>query len=166
MTQVITWDEAVSEKGAWTSFIWFGAILTLSNSLSEFGVTSLLGNKVEIFIAQYSNVLKVTMLIVIFFFLHYLFASITAYISVMYSVFLIILINAGVPALVASLYLGFVGILSAGLTHYGIGSAPIFYSSGYSSTKSWWSMGLLISIINLLLWTVVGTVWWRTLGWL
>lgn len=165
LTQVITWDDAVTEKGAWNSFIWFGAILTLSNALSEFGVTSLLGSKVEVFIAQYSNVIKITMLIVIFFFLHYLFASITAYISVMYSVFLMILIGAGVPPLISALYLGFVAILSAGLTHYGIGSAPIFYSSGYSSTKSWWSMGLIISIINLLLWTVVGAIWWRMLGW-
>lgn len=166
VTRVISWDDAVGEKGAWTSFIWFGAILTMSNALSEFGVTSLLGNKVEMFIADYSSYIKITMLILIFFFLHYLFASITAYISVMYSVFLIIMINAGVPSLVSALYLGFVAILSAGVTHYGIGSGPIFYSSGYLSTKSWWRIGIIISLINLVLWTVVGAIWWRTLGWL
>ncbi len=166
LTQVITWEDAVTEKGAWNSFVWFGAILTLSNALSDFGVTTLLGKNVEVFIAQYSNVIKIIMLIGIFFFLHYLFASITAYISVMYSVFLLIMINAGLPPLISALYLGFVAILSAGLTHYGIGSAPIFYSSGYSSTKSWWKIGLVISVINLLLWTAIGSVWWRVLGWL
>jgi DASS family divalent anion:Na+ symporter len=166
VTRVISWDDAAGEKGAWTSFIWFGAILTMSNALSEFGITTLLGNKVEMFIAQYSSLIKIVMLVIIFFFLHYLFASITAYISVMYSVFLIILINTGVPSLVASLYLGFVAILSAGLTHYGVGSAPIFYSSGYLSTKSWWKVGFIVSIFNLLIWTFIGGMWWRTLGWL
>ena len=166
LTGVITWDDAAGEKGAWTSFIWFGAILTLSNSLSEFGVTGVLGGKMDVLVAGYSFHIKIAVLTAVFFLLHYLFASITAYICVMYSVFLMIMINAGAPPLVSAIYLGFVAILSSGTTHYGIGSGPILYSSGYLDTKSWWRIGLIMSLVNLTLWTVVGGLWWKYLGWL
>ena len=116
-------------------------------------------------IADYSVMIKIASLVVIFFFLHYLFASITAYISVMYTPFLIILVKAGVAPVIAALYLGFIAILSASLTHYSIGSAPIFYSSGYSSTKEWWKIGFIMSIMHLAIWTSVGAFWWRLLGW-
>ena len=54
--------------------------------------------------------------------------------------------------------------LMAAITHYGIGSAPIFFGSGYMSVGQWWRNGFLMSIVILLIWLTIGPRWWGLLG--
>lgn len=59
------------------------------------------------------------------------------------------------------------GFLSTGLgslTHYGAGPAPVLYGSGYVELSDWWKVGFMMSVVNILIWMIVGALWWKLLG--
>jgi DASS family divalent anion:Na+ symporter len=33
------------------------------------------------------------------------------------------------------------------------------------SQWTWWRLGFVASVFNLLIWTLVGGTWWKVLGW-
>ena len=69
------------------------------------------------------------------------------------------------PMLLA-LVLAFACSLMMSLTHYGTGTAPIIFGSGYTTLNEWWTAGAVMSVVNLLLLVVVGGVWWTMLGYI
>ncbi|HEY4579695.1 MAG TPA: anion permease, partial [Candidatus Acidoferrales bacterium] len=54
--------------------------------------------------------------------------------------------------------------LAASLTHYGTTPAPIIFGAGYMSQGTWWKLGLTVSVMNIVIWSVVGFGWWKLLG--
>jgi DASS family divalent anion:Na+ symporter len=60
--------------------------------------------------------------------------------------------------------LAFFSNLNAGLTHYGTGSAPVFFGAGYVAPGAWWKLGFLISLVNIAIWLGLGSVWWKVIG--
>ena len=40
----------------------------------------------------------------------------------------------------------------------------IIFGSGYATLNEWWIAGAIMSVINLLLLLLVGSIWWSTLG--
>lgn len=165
VTGVLTMEDAVSDKGVWRTFTWFSTLIMLSGFLSTFGLISWLGDQIDNVINVERNISTMVFMLVAFFFVHYFFASATTLISTLYATFLLVLFKVGIPPLVAALSLGFVGILSSGLTHFGIASAPIFFGAGYMSTKTWWFLGFWVGIANFIIWSVISIFWWKMLGW-
>jgi DASS family divalent anion:Na+ symporter len=104
-------------------------------------------------------------LLLIYFYAHYGFASITAHVTAMYTPFLLVVLAAGAPISVAVLSLAFFSNLSASLTHYGTTPAPIYFGADYVKQRTWWSLGFLVSIPNMLIWLLAGAAWWKILGW-
>jgi DASS family divalent anion:Na+ symporter len=88
----------------------------------------------------------------------------TTHMIALYVPFLAILLTSGAPAALAAYALMFYTNLSASLTHYGTTHSPIIFAAGYVSVGRWWRVGLLISFVNLAIWTVVGFVWWKIIG--
>ena len=70
----------------------------------------------------------------------------------------------GAPPLLAALSLGYFSNLFAGTTHYGTGPAPILFGSGYVDLATWWKLGALLSVVNILIWLTAGGLWWKLLG--
>ena len=66
-------------------------------------------------------------------------------------------------ALIA-LLLAYFSNLDAGITHYGTGSAPVYFGAGYVPQITWWRLGLLISFLNLVIWLGLGPLWWKLIG--
>ena len=60
--------------------------------------------------------------------------------------------------------MGFLSNLFSSLTHYGSGPAPVLFGSGYVELGTWWKLGALTGVINLLIWLVVGGLWWKLIG--
>ena len=58
----------------------------------------------------------------------------------------------------------FLSIFSSGLTHFGLSSAPIFYSNSYLKVKTWWYSGFIISIMYIIIWITIGSIWWKIIG--
>ncbi|MDF7665900.1 anion permease [Bifidobacterium sp. ESL0745] len=78
--------------------------------------------------------------------------------------FAVILVSLGVPPIVATMLLGLLTCISPGMTHYGTGTASIYYSTGYVSQKEWWKVGFIVSLVNLVIYAGVGTLWWKLIG--
>jgi DASS family divalent anion:Na+ symporter len=83
----------------------------------------------------------------------------------MFIPFLVVTIAMGAPAGLAVLLLAYFSNLNASLTHFGTTSGPIYFGAGYVEQKNWWTVGLLASFANILIWTVAGLTWWKILGW-
>lgn len=164
LTSVLTWEDVKSEKGAWDTIVWFAVLVMMASSLNQLG-----------FIAWFSDLVKNKMgdmdwhyaypvLVGVYFFSHYLFASATAHVAAMYAALLAVGISLGVPPLLLALMLGFTGSIYGTLTHYGHGPAPVFFGSGYVELKTWWGYGLVIGLIMLGIYLVVGTSWMTLIG--
>ena len=164
VAKVIHFEDNLADKGAWHTFIWFGTLVMLSDFLSKFGLMTWFGSKLQFFLMSSSPVNSLIILSLIYFYIHYFFASTTAHISVLLPTFLVLFINAGVPGVIAALILSFLSTLSSGLTHFGLSSTPIFFGAGYMRTKDWWYIGLVTSIVYLLIWGGVGGMWWKLLN--
>jgi len=85
-------------------------------------------------------------------------------VTALYPGFLAAALVGGVPPLLAALALAYFSNLDAGITHYGTGSAPVFFGAGYVRQGEWWRIGFLISIVNLIIWMGVGMWWWKVIG--
>jgi DASS family divalent anion:Na+ symporter len=164
VTKVVNFEDNLADKGAWHTFIWFGTLVMLSDFLSKFGLMALIGTKLQFLFTGISPIVSLTILTLIYFYLHYLFASTTAHMSILLPTFLVLFINAGVPGLLGSLVLSFLSTLSAGLTHFGLSSTPIFFTACQMKTKDWWYIGFATSILYLLVWGTIGVAWWKLIN--
>jgi DASS family divalent anion:Na+ symporter len=62
------------------------------------------------------------------------------------------------------LALGFISSLCGCLTHYAAGPSPIFFGAGYTDVKTWWKIGFWISLVHMVIWVGIGSIWWKVLG--
>lgn len=161
---VLKWEDIITEKSAWDTFIWMAVLIMLSDQLSKLGVTSWFGQKLQKGVSGLSWINVFILVSLFYFYAHYFFASMTAHISAMYGTFLVVAINSGAPAFYIALFLGVGSSLSAGLTHYGTGTAPVYFGTNYVTTAEWWRVGFIVSIVNLLIWGIIGGAWWKILN--
>jgi DASS family divalent anion:Na+ symporter len=88
----------------------------------------------------------------------------TGHVTALYPAFLAATLAAGVPPVMAALVLAYFSNLNAAMTHYGTGSAPVFFGAGYVRQAEWWRLGFLISLVNLVIWLGIGPLWWKLVG--
>jgi DASS family divalent anion:Na+ symporter len=162
--KVIEWKDIVEEKGAWDTLVWMGSLMTLADGLLRAGFIPWFAKSVSGSIVGMNWIWAMLILILVYFYAHYAFASMTAQVTAMYVPFLSVAAAAGAPHLLASLSLGFLSQLSGGLTHYADAGAPIYFGAGYVSQTEWWRNGFIISVVNLLVFVGVGSVWWKIIG--
>ncbi len=164
LANVISWDDLVSERKAWDALIWFAPMVMMADALNETGVVKFLSGKLFHGLAGWPWPLVLLALVVAYLYVHYSFASMTAHVTALYPGFLAAALAGGVPPLLAALPLAYFSNLNAGITHYGTGSAPIYFGAGYVAQGDWWRLGFLISIVNLVIWMGVGMWWWKLIG--
>ena len=107
---------------------------------------------------------SVAILVLLYVFIHYFFASNTAHISALFASFFGVGVALGAPPLMFGLFLGFSSSLCASLTHYGTGSVPVLFGSGYVSMGEWWKWGFVVTVVNLLVFSLGCAAWWKLLG--
>jgi DASS family divalent anion:Na+ symporter len=164
LAKVLAWDDLLDERRAWDALIWFAPLVMMSDALNETGVIKYFSEKLFRLAGGWPWPLVLILLIVAYLYVHYIFASMTAHVTALYPGFLAAALAGGVPPLVAALPLAYFSNLNAGITHYGTGSAPVYFGAGYVSQGDWWRIGLLISIVNLVIWMGVGIWWWKLIG--
>ncbi len=161
---VIDWGDVLGERSAWDVFIWYGGMMMMGKALGESGITKKFAEASASFTAGWQWWVALGILLLIYFYAHYGFASITTHVTAMYIPFLVVVLAAGTPPFLAVLALASFSNLSASLTHYGTVSGPIYFGAGYVSQRDWWRLGLIASWVNISIWTVIGFVWWKLLG--
>ncbi|MGB9700962.1 MAG: anion permease [Thermodesulfobacteriota bacterium] len=164
LTGVIKWDDVLAEKGAWDALIWFGGLVMMAGQLNTLGFMKWFATSVGGGLAGWTWLAALIVLMLVYFYSHYGFASTTAHITAMYVPFLTVAIAAKVPPYLAVLTLAFFSALNAGITHYGTGPAPIYFNAGYLDQRTWWKLGLIVSFVNIAIWMGVGFPWWKLLG--
>lgn len=164
LTSVLTWEDIKAEKGAWDTIVWFATLVMMASSLNELGFIGWFSEVVKKEIGMLSWQIAFPVIIGVYFFSHYLFASATAHVAAMYAALLGVGISLGIPPLLLAFMLGFTGSLYGTLTHYGHGPAPVFFGSGFVDIKSWWIKGLETGLILMFIYMGVGFLWWKLLG--
>ncbi len=165
ITRVLFWDDLLAEHKAWDALTWFAAVLMMADALQETGVIKILSSALFTRMTGWPWLLSLFVLAVAYLYLHYGFASMTAHITALYPGFLTAALAAGIHPLLAALVLAYFSNLNAAMTHYGTGSAPVYFGDGYVSQGMWWKLGFQISVINIVIWLGVGMAWWKLLGW-
>lgn len=163
---VLSWDDILKCRGAWDTVVWFSALVMMAEFLSKLGLVNWLAETVGSTIDQLGLHWSVAtvLLVLLYVYAHYFFASTTAHITAMFAAFFAAGLALGAPPALLGLMLGFSSSLMMSLTHYGTGTAPIIFGSGYVTLAEWWRTGLVMSIVNLLIWGITGAFWWRWLG--
>lgn len=168
ITGTLDWDDVLSEKSAWDTLIWFGALVMLAEQLNKLGVIAWFSNNMRdaIVASGVGWFPTAAVLVLAFVFSHYLFASTTAHISAMMLAFLTVGAHLIPPPYVPPFML----MMTAGsaimmtLTHYATGTSPIIFGSGYTTLGQWWRVGAVMCVLELIIFAVVGSTWWKILG--
>ncbi len=164
ITSVLSRNDVKKEEGAWDTLVWFAALVMMATYLNDLGMIPWFSKWMGGAVQGLPWIWALLILALIYFYTHYFFASNTAHVSAMYAAFLGVAITTGAPPMLTALILGFFSNLFGCLTHYGAGPAPVFFGSGYVSQNKWWSIGFGISIIYIIIWGIVGGLWWKVLG--
>lgn len=159
--KIITLEDILSESDAWQTLLWFSILVMLSQQLQKLGIIMWFSERLSFFIKNLDWHYSFIILALIYFYSHYLFASITSHISTMYPTFLSLAITIGTPSLLAALVLGFISSLFSAITHYGSTGAVIFYGTNFVTTSKWWTIGFFISLINIFIMLCIGGFWWK-----
>jgi len=161
---VIEWQDVLEEKAAWDVFIWLGGTIGLAGFLANYGFITWFAQVVSAHLVGIPWVASWLLIVLIYFYAQYGFAGVTPHLVLMYSGFTAVAVAAGTPPFLAAFSLAAASSLCGSLTHFGTAPAAIYYGAGYVDQATWWKLGIWISIINLIIWLGVGSLWWKVLG--
>jgi len=160
VTGVVKWDDVVANKAAWNTLVWFATLVALADGLSKVGFVKWFADSVGTQVVGFSPTAVVVVLVAVFFFTHYLFASVTAHATAMLPVMLAV--GMGIPgvdirtlALMLSLTLGIMRIL----TPYATGPSPVYFGSGYIPSRDYWRLGAIFGLIYFAVFMAVAWLW-------
>lgn len=166
VTGVLNWKDVLSEKSAWDTLVWFGALVMMATQLNKLGVIDWFSGAIQQGIVSTGLAwpASTAILVLVFLYSHYFFASTTAHITAMMGAFLVVGLGLGAPPMAFVLMMAATSSIMMTLTHYATGTSPVIFGSGYVGLGEWWKAGLVMSLVNLTLWVVVGGFWWKILG--
>ena len=97
VTGVLAWEDILRERSGWDTLIWFAVLVMLASQLGELGLLAWFTERVSGVLAVGHWIPAFLGLSLIYFYVHYFFASNTAHVSVMYAPFLALAIAVGTP---------------------------------------------------------------------
>ncbi|MFN0101194.1 MAG: DASS family sodium-coupled anion symporter [Bryobacteraceae bacterium] len=164
LTGLLQWDDLLGETKAWDVLLWFAPLIMMADELNSGGAVKVVSE------ALFQNLhglpwgAGLGVLVLVYFYIHYVFASMTAHTTALYPAFFTAALATGAPPMLAALPLAYFSNLNAGITHYGTGSAPVFFGAGYVNEREWWRIGFLVSLVNVAIWLGIGGAWWKLIG--
>lgn len=160
LTGIVTWEDVLHNAAAWNVLAWFATLVALADGLNRAGVVAWLGHGAAALLAGYSPLVVMTLLVGLFFVMHYVFAGITAHTAAVAPVF--IAAGAaidGLPIRTFVMLLGFsLGIMGV-ITPYATGPAPVYYGCGLIGRREFWRLGLLFGALFLAALLGIGVPW-------
>jgi DASS family divalent anion:Na+ symporter len=104
------------------------------------------------------------LLMLAYLYAHYMFASTTAHITAMFAAFYTAGLALGAPPMLFALMMAAASSIMMTLTHYATGTSPVVFGSGYTTPGEWWKAGFVMSVVNIVIFVVIGGLWWKVLG--
>ena len=166
LTGVLDWEDVLKEKSAWDTIVWFSALVMMATFLNKLGLIAWFSTSIKNGIGSLGLgwVGAGALLLLAYLYAHYLFASTTAHITAMFAAFYGAGIALGAPPLLFALLMAAASNIMMTLTHYATGTSPVIFGSGYTTLGEWWQAGFVMSLVLIVVWVVVGSAWWRLLG--
>ncbi|KAL8553510.1 hypothetical protein ACS0TY_001994 [Phlomoides rotata] len=159
LSGVLDWNDCISEKSAWDTFVWFAVLVGMANQLSELGIVSWISNYVALSLESLSLSWPIAFVVLqgAYFSIHYLFASQTGHVGALYSAFLAMHLAAGVPGGLSALALAYNTNLFGALTHYSSGQAAVYFGGTILFWKTRFNFVKIceLNIVFLWLWKQV-----------
>src|SRR6185369_2572081 len=106
---VLSWDDILKCRGAWDTVVWFAALVMMAEFLSKLGLVSWLavsvGNTIDQLGVHWG--VATLLLVLLYVYSHYFFASTTAHITAMFAAFFAAGLALGAPPALLGLMLAF-----------------------------------------------------------
>ncbi|CAG9459968.1 unnamed protein product [Pedinophyceae sp. YPF-701] len=165
-TGVLKWKECLEYTPAWDTLVWFAVLIGMSAQLNSMGVIKHFADAMGASLSSLglSWQALTVLLNAAYFFLHYLFASQTAHVGALYAAFLAMMIAAGCPPVLGGLLLAFTTNLFGSITHFASGQAAVYFGAGYLKLDEVFKVGGILGVVSLVVWTVLGGLWWKVIG--
>ncbi len=166
LTGVADWKAMLKAQGAWSTFIWYGGILSFADALGKAKFFDWLGKLIgaSVSFAGMSQITVLLGILVISLVVRYFFASSAAYVSSFIPVLMAIGLAAQLPPLMLALILGVSSMMGSLLTHYGNGAAPVLFGAGYVDQGLWWKTGHIMAVLGMAVYLIVGLPLWKLMG--
>ena len=166
VTGVLDLEDVLKAKSAWDTLLWFSALVMMATFLNKLGLIAWFSTSIKNGIGSLGLgwVGAGALLLLAYLYAHYLFASTTAHITAMFAAFYGAGIALGAPPLLFALLMAAASNIMMTLTHYATGTSPVIFGSGYTTLGEWWQAGFVMSLVLIVVWVVVGSAWWRLLG--
>jgi L-tartrate/succinate antiporter len=152
LTGIISWEDVITNKGAWNVLTWFATLVAMAAGLKQTGVLAWVGEMISANLTGMAPATVVVLLVVLFFVLHYFFASTTAHTTALLPLFMATAAPLVPPEMlpkIALMLAGSLGLMGI-ITPYATGPSPIWYGAGYISQARWWALGGIFGLFYLL----------------
>ena len=157
---VLSWDDMLANKQAWNTLVWFATLVALADGLGRTGFVGWFAKALGGHLGGIAPTTAMIALVLVFFFTHYMFASITAHVTAMLPV--ILAAGVAIPGMPVAqlsillvLTLGIMGIL----TPYATGPSPVYFGSGYIPGRDFWRLGAIFGVIYIAALLLIGVPW-------
>ena len=97
VTGIVDWQSITEHRQAWNTLVWFATLIAMADGLNQTGFVKWSAGLIGSHLAGVSPIAAAVLLVTVFFFSHYLFASGVAHVTAMLPV--ILAVGAGVPGL-------------------------------------------------------------------
>ena len=161
LSGVVGWKDVLREHAAWDTLIWFGAIISLANGLSDLGFIKWLTAQLSGAFAGWPWLVTFVALGLVYIYIHYAFATASGHTAAVYAPFIAAAVAAGAPPMMVAICFGIFTNLMWGLTEYGGGPGPIYFSQGYYERPAFYRLTLAVTTMNVAIMFIVGIPWWK-----
>ncbi|MDD5716487.1 MAG: DASS family sodium-coupled anion symporter [Sulfuricurvum sp.] len=158
-TRVFGIEDFKSQGEALSTLIWFAILFALSTQLAEQGFMSTVATYFTHYLTSLSWISVYLLLIVVYVLIHYLFVSQSAHLLALFGIFLSVGINAGVPGELMAMMLLLATNFNATITPQGSSCNAIYLSSGYIEPRDIYIYGGAVTLLNLIIFLLIGTPW-------
>jgi len=159
LTNIFTMKDLSGEGQALGTLVWFAILYAMSVYLNKFGFMGWIGDNAATMVEGWSWPLAYVTLIIAYVLIHYFFVSQTAQMLALYTVFLSVAIQAGVPSELMALMLLFATNFNAIITPQGSSANVIYVGSGYLEPGEIYRVGGIITLVNTIVFLTIGTAW-------
>ncbi|WP_300163757.1 DASS family sodium-coupled anion symporter, partial [Solidesulfovibrio sp.] len=155
--RVVTWDDLLGNKPAWNILFWYGTLMAVADGLYKVGFLNWFCTNMASAFSGFGTLTMIILLVTIFWYASFFFASITALTTALFPPFLMAaMLVPGLPLKMFILLMcGSLGLRGI-LTPYAVTPAIIIYGSGYIATSDHWRLGFIFSTLYLVVFLALG----------
>jgi L-tartrate/succinate antiporter len=145
---IVQWKDISGNKTGWDTIVLLAFLVSLAEGLSRTGFIKWFDDSVAGTMHGFSPTVTLYVLVAIFFFAHYFFASTTPHATAMMPVMLAVGMsvpgmNVRALALLLAMTHGIMGVI----TPYATGPAPVYFGAGYIARRDFWKLGGIFGVI-------------------